>query len=995
MAGFKARARALDMLGRQQIAGIPTAISELFKNAHDAYANNVIVDYFRSDKLFVLRDDGYGMTKKDFEEKWLTLGTESKLDGKIDETLPNIPKGKERPIMGEKGIGRLAIASIGDHVLVMSRAKRKDGLHDLVMAFVYWRMYEIPGINLEQVVVPIKTIQEGKLPNEKDFEELNSEVISNIVALQNQGFLSEEEGLELLTPLENLSLVGEMIDKYLIGPSLKDSGNGTHFIICPANEMLEISIDGDAASKFSSKESPLRKALLGFTNTMLPDSPKPVIETSFRDHKSDEFFEDIISTDEFWTPQEFEKADHHISGEFDEFGQFKGSIKVYGKEFNDHIVNWKGNSGLKTLCGKFKIKLAYFHGNARESKLPAEEHGIIISKLNLISGLYLYKDRIRILPYGDNAYDFLDLEVDRNKSNAFYFFSYRRMFGAIDITKQDNPNLSEKAGREGLRENKAYRQFINILKNLFLQLAADFFRDTEKWGGQAGPNADYYTKFKEELNRQYKAKQEFEKKSRAKKEKFQKELDSLFDKLNNESFKQEIDLINNDLENELQYCVSIKDKDKAISTFLEIERNIRQKYNKLTDSYLIQKPRGVALSKPVLQDYETYLQELERISDANFKPEINYIDNLLNEYQSKLEVEINRRKRLEIAIETTIDQYKKTTRTEVSGVQEIAKKVSSDVISLSKSLVAEYDKKVREIQMQLAHIEPYQLDDEKLVAERNRMETILISEADEIRETINNIRNQLENIILSKEVSNIDMVEAYAEEVESLKDKLDSDLELSQLGLAVSAIQHEFAHTTKTIREQIRRLKAWADLNEGLDDIYKHFSTNFEHLDNYLTLFTPLSRRLYRREVNIYGNDVFNFVKDVFYARMSEERHQITFECTQAFSKNIIVGYPSTFYPVYTNIVDNAIFWLRDQSLPRQIILDADKDGSIYISNNGPSVDIRDQQRIFELGFTRKPLGRGMGLYISKQVLNKVGYDLILDQPRLEKGVTFKIYKLN
>lgn len=72
MAGFKARARALDMLGRQQIAGIPTAISELFKNAHDAYADNVIVDYFRSDKLFVLRDDGYGMTRKDFEEKWLT-----------------------------------------------------------------------------------------------------------------------------------------------------------------------------------------------------------------------------------------------------------------------------------------------------------------------------------------------------------------------------------------------------------------------------------------------------------------------------------------------------------------------------------------------------------------------------------------------------------------------------------------------------------------------------------------------------------------------------------------------------------------------------------------------------------------------------------------------------------------------------------------------------------------------------------------------------------
>jgi len=34
------------MLGRQQIAGIQNALSELFKNAHDAYAKAITVDYF-------------------------------------------------------------------------------------------------------------------------------------------------------------------------------------------------------------------------------------------------------------------------------------------------------------------------------------------------------------------------------------------------------------------------------------------------------------------------------------------------------------------------------------------------------------------------------------------------------------------------------------------------------------------------------------------------------------------------------------------------------------------------------------------------------------------------------------------------------------------------------------------------------------------------------------------------------------------------------------
>src|SRR5262245_23711925 len=110
------------MLGRQQIAGIPTAISELFKNAYDAYASNAIVDFFRADRLFVLRDDGIGMDEQDFEQRWLTLGTESKAT--VHSDLPPLPKRagyKARPVLGEKGIGRLAIAAIGPQVLMLSR----------------------------------------------------------------------------------------------------------------------------------------------------------------------------------------------------------------------------------------------------------------------------------------------------------------------------------------------------------------------------------------------------------------------------------------------------------------------------------------------------------------------------------------------------------------------------------------------------------------------------------------------------------------------------------------------------------------------------------------------------------------------------------------------------------------------------------------------------------------------------------------------------------
>jgi len=181
MAKFKTRARVVDLLGQQQIAGIPTAISELFKNAHDAYADNVEVDFFKTDGLFILRDDGLGMTKDDFEERWLTIGTESKLiDGNSLGPPPVDPNKKPRSIMGEKGIGRLAIAVIGPQVLILSRAKRNGKLDDCISIFIHWGIFEAPGINLDEIEVPISIFKKGTLPDQSDVEDMVSTVSENL-----------------------------------------------------------------------------------------------------------------------------------------------------------------------------------------------------------------------------------------------------------------------------------------------------------------------------------------------------------------------------------------------------------------------------------------------------------------------------------------------------------------------------------------------------------------------------------------------------------------------------------------------------------------------------------------------------------------------------------------------------------------------------------------------------------------------------------------------
>jgi signal transduction histidine kinase len=121
------------------------------------------------------------------------------------------------------------------------------------------------------------------------------------------------------------------------------------------------------------------------------------------------------------------------------------------------------------------------------------------------------------------------------------------------------------------------------------------------------------------------------------------------------------------------------------------------------------------------------------------------------------------------------------------------------------------------------------------------------------------------------------------------------------------------------------------------------------------------------------------------------ERHNIKFRHTNSFASQKIYGFRSTFYPVFVNLIDNAIHWLNQSNVEEKTIrLHADSSG-IYISNNGLEIPPQDKSRIFMMGFSRKGNGRGMGLSISQEVLNAEKYNLSVVPPRANSTVTFKI----
>ena len=183
---------------------------------------------------------------------------------------------------------------------------------------------------------------------------------------------------------------------------------------------------------------------------MAPGSSS-VIGTAFRDHKTDDDTEDLIATEDFFRADEFENADHRIRGRFDEHGQFRGEVSIYGERVDDHVIPWGGSHGQPTSCGPFDIDFAAFEGESRHSTIPYEEHAILSPKAEKLGGLYIYRNGIRVLPYGDTDYDWLDIEFRRTKGAAYYYFSHRKMFGFVGIDAEHNRGLREKAGREGFQ----------------------------------------------------------------------------------------------------------------------------------------------------------------------------------------------------------------------------------------------------------------------------------------------------------------------------------------------------------------------------------------------------------------------------------------------------------------------------------------------------------------------------------------------------------------
>lgn len=941
MAQFRTKARAVDLLGKGQIADLPTAITELWKNGYDAYADKLTAEIYlpgykdTKAPLFFITDDGKGMSRKDIFENWLVLGTDSKSrsDFREDVGLQTLWK-KPRIKAGEKGIGRLSVAYLGTPMLMLTK---KIG-HPLQALYFDWRLLENYNLFLDDVQIPVCDI------NTKS--EFNDAIITlRDEFLKNLKLVKDADGNPIWEQSQHTLRDGIIRDsKQLLIPSYFEgevlegmlnakNDHGTKFVIFnPDVQILEL-IDDNPDS--TGKEV-LRSSLVGFTN-QFKKNPLP-IETVFPIHKElGNDYDFFTSSGKFFEPEDFKLGDILIEGDFDGAGSFKGTVKIYDDEPFDYSFTNSRKKNSRSDYGAFSLKLGYSMGLLSNTKLDKDVWNKLKKKIEDYGGLYIYRDGFRVLPYGRTEYDFLEFERKRALKAGESFFSHRRMFGYIELKRNKNSQLKDKAGREGLINNAAYRAFKSDLEGLFNELAQQYF-------GSHAKDKSLFIDRKNQLKEQHEEIKKDKAREKAEKTAFTKSLKEYPEKF--EKYSKHYQSLLSELDQKVNVANVIYSE---IEELLDKINQLEVEYNKLL-------PKVPKRYKPT----ETQLDRL-----ASYESKLIDFNKTVKSQRAIIYKEVEKK----LAVHELKKEFEKSYRLYRSGLEDSMYKSKERLQAKLSSLMHEYDERSERITSEL------DFEKDKLITEIETKKDV-VAAIERVKGKFEFLRQQVskELLPLTEHVErlNFDIDEellqgAYKAEYENIKYQWEQTRETAQLGIAVEIIDHEFNILYSQINGSLKKLDE--DLSNKDSVPYRQLKKAFSQLEDKYELLSPLYRVSGATPKDVTGKSIDAYLRKFFTSKLDEEG--ITLSSTDAFKRHVLTIKEPSIHTVYINIINNAVYWLRNAE-KKHIKLDYNpKTKEILILNSGPIIEDHRLERIFELFYSNRPNGRGIGLYLAKQSLQE------------------------
>lgn len=983
---FQTRARAIDHLGREQIADVPTAISELWKNSFDAYARKAEVHLFDDNNEYgvaTIIDDGHGMTLTDITERWLVIGTESKFIGSeesADDSVDDRNGLAKRPKQGQKGIGRLSSAMLGPLLLLVSKKKYDR----FVALLIDWRLFQNPYLLLDDITIPVQEFD----AKEQLFEilpEMFDQLMGNVwgdpaekESSRNKRLTSAWDdftALELSQGKTTFETTQALITDTIINSAFKErhiepwdvwinkSESGTALLISGIHEDLKAQYgDVDDPSVDRARKS-FFSTLIAFTN---PVSSQASTNFDYRVtvHRG-QYRQDIIAPEHEFSTSDWEKMEHRVIGEIDEDGVFEGNVTAFGDDLG-HVsipLQVKMPKHQNSKVGKIHIQLGSYEVSSGTEGLGGKNTSMepsiwadIDGKLEKYCGLKVYRDGLRVMPYGKAENDFFEIEQRRSKNAGLYHYSLRNMIGAISLDGTNNKNLRDKAGREGFIENKASKAFREVVSRLLIELAKRYYGRDKK-----SLRHEYLPELTASYNER-KAQDDLKKAQQRQKRNFNRNLNKAAPQV--KILKEKTSALIGQLQ-------SLTDETFNIEDIILLQSQVESMQLELRDLKVSYPPRTLtSSSEKTFRSYrDDYSFTLDKLGEAS-----KSIQDIIIKLKPRSPDEISKgkigrfRQIMSKQLKSWESEACELLGNEKTRILDMVSTKRNDFILITDSIFHD----IQNERVSLSH--GLGLIDEAFEKAQKENEEIF-------PHYLNTLQSLSEHIDLTGLANyTIDRASALQEEVDRLN-------ALAQLGITVEIIGHELNALQADANRSLSQVENQIVDKSSAEDLRHAYGA----LVDRLKFLSPLKLSGEAVRDWISGGEIEAYCTQFF----GERLNWVKFTVSEEFRSIRLYDQKSKIFPVFVNLLNNSLYWVKqaDQAEP-EIKLDVVGD-HVVVSDNGTGVYSDDIKDLFTLFFTKRTNGgRGVGLYLCRRNLASSGHKIFYGvdkQFELLSGANFVI----
>lgn len=176
----------------------------------------------------------------------------------------------------------------------------------------------------------------------------------------------------------------------------------------------------------------------------------------------------------------------HLFGEINDDGtaniciRIKSNLSTTKEAVEEELIF--APKEINTCCGPLSFEIFVFFKDQRLYRSLDIERKIFDDLLDAYSGVKIYRDGFRILPFGDPNNDWLELNATRTASPE-HRISTVNAIGIVYITRDNNPGLQDVLSRENMYDTEEYtdlKAFVNRAFDKYTAMQLAGRKKTEK-----------------------------------------------------------------------------------------------------------------------------------------------------------------------------------------------------------------------------------------------------------------------------------------------------------------------------------------------------------------------------------------------------------------------------------------------------------------------------------------------------------------------------------